>query len=294
MSHSSVERAGLLAGVQMRLLPSDDAFALRGSTLASALTKDIELGLVPFCVIVTLGTTSTCAFDNLQEIGEVCQEYPDLWIHVDAAYAGSSFVCEEFRGPMKGVHMADSFNFNPHKWLLVNFDCSTMWVRKSEEIVDAFRVDPIYTRRQHRADPNAPNYRHWQLPLSRRFRALKLWFVMRMYGRDGLQRHIRKEVALAAVFEALVLQDSRFETVCPAVLGLVCFRVKAARDMNALHKRLVQRINKDGDIHLVASEVRGVHFLRVAVGSRFTEPEDMVFAWQAIERATSALLADEE
>ncbi|XP_018026856.1 aromatic-L-amino-acid decarboxylase-like, partial [Hyalella azteca] len=159
MSHSSVERAGLLSSVQLRLLPTDDTFALRGAALASAMKHDAELGLIPFCVVVTLGTTATCAFDNLHEIGEVCRGYSGVWIHVDAAYAGAAFVCEEFRGPMKGVHMADSFNFNPHKWLLVNFDCSTMWIRNSEEVVDAFHVDPIYLRRQHQANPEAPDYR---------------------------------------------------------------------------------------------------------------------------------------
>ncbi|KAF2359997.1 Pyridoxal phosphate-dependent decarboxylase [Trinorchestia longiramus] len=295
MSHSSVERAGMLVGVQLRLLPADPHHALRGSVLRAAMEEDCQRGLLPFAVVVTLGTTSTCAFDNLREIGDVCYSFPDVWIHVDAAYAGASFVCEELRAPMEGIEVVDSFNFNPHKWLLVNFDCSAMWIRKSEEVVDAFHVDPVYLRHQHQTDPMAPDYRHWQLPLGRRFRSLKLWFVMRMYGKAGLQDHIRKHVALARQFEQLVRADSRFEIICPVRLGLVCFRVKVSKyDLNAFNARLVKRINEDGAIHLVASEVAGVYFLRLAVCSRFTESEDMVFAWKAVERLTSQLLKEED
>ena len=147
-AHSSVERAGLLAGVRMRLLESDADFSLRGETVEAAAKEDRERGLIPFCVVATLGTTSSCAFDNLLEIGPICQQL-GLWLHVDAAYAGSSFICPEFRPLLDGIELADSFNFNPHKWMLVNFDCSAMWFKDASLTVDAFSVDPVYLKHRH-------------------------------------------------------------------------------------------------------------------------------------------------
>ena len=147
-AHSSVERAGLLAGVRMRLLEPDADFSLRGETVEAAAKEDLERGLIPFCVVATLGTTSSCAFDNLLEIGPVCHQL-GLWLHVDAAYAGSSFICPEFRPLLNGIELADSFNFNPHKWMLVNFDCSAMWFKDASLTVDAFSVDPVYLKHRH-------------------------------------------------------------------------------------------------------------------------------------------------
>nr|CAH7741754.1 unnamed protein product [Callosobruchus chinensis] len=200
-SHSSVERAGLLGGVRMRALEPDENNKLRGETLEKAIKEDLEAGLIPFFAVNTLGTTSSCAFDRLDELGPVCNEY-NLWLHIDAAYAGSAFVCPEYRYLMAGVEKADSFNFNPHKWLLVNFDCSAMWLKDPSWLVNAFNVDPLYLK--HEQQGSAPDYRHWQIPLGRRFRALKLWFVLRLYGVENLQAHIRKQIGLAHYFESLV------------------------------------------------------------------------------------------
>ncbi|GBL93386.1 Aromatic-L-amino-acid decarboxylase [Araneus ventricosus] len=187
-SHSSVERAALLGAVKMRLLPADENLSLRGETLEKAIREDREKGKIPFYVVATLGTTNTCAFDNLKEIGQICQR-EKIWLHIDAAYAGSSFICPEFRPFLDGVEYADSFNFNPHKWLLVNFDCSAMWVRDQTEITEAFSVNPTYLK--HDKEGQIPDYRHWQIPLGRRFRSLKLWFVFRMYGIEGLRKYLR-------------------------------------------------------------------------------------------------------
>ena len=150
-SHSSVERAGLLGGVKFRLLDTDDDFSVRGEALEKAIEEDKANGLIPFCFIATLGTTSSCAYDNLKEIGPVCQR-EGVWLHVDAAYAGSAFICPEYRPILNGIEKADSFNFNPHKWMLVNFDCSTMWVKNSSEIVDAFNVDPLYLQHKYQGN----------------------------------------------------------------------------------------------------------------------------------------------
>jgi len=172
---------------------------------------DVANGLVPFFVSTTLGTTSCCSFDNLTEIGPVCRRFPAVWLHVDGAYAGNAFICPENKPLMAGMQYADSFNTNPNKWLLVNFDCSTYWVRDRIKLTSALVVDPLYL--QHANSDEAIDYRHWGVPLSRRFRALKLWFVIRKYGIEGLQSYIRNHCRLAKSFEALVRKDSRFEVI---------------------------------------------------------------------------------
>ncbi|KAK9870422.1 hypothetical protein WA026_007992 [Henosepilachna vigintioctopunctata] len=221
-SNSSVEKAGLLGSMPMRLLPADENGILRGTVLAKAIEEDKRKGLIPCYVVANLGTTPTCAFDSLEEFGPICQK-EGIWLHVDAAYAGTAFVCPEYRYLCRGVEYADSFNFNPHKWMLVNFDCSAMWVKNAKYLVEAFNVERIYLEDAHKG--MAPEYRHWQIALGRRFRALKLWFVMRIYGVEGIQKHVRHHISLAKHFSELVGKDNRFE-VCSLSMGLVCFRLK--------------------------------------------------------------------
>ena len=283
-AHSSVQRASLLGAVKMRSLPTGPDLSLRGETLANAIQVDRENGFTPFFVVATLGTTSTCAFDNLEELGRVCVR-EGLWLHVDAAYAGSSFVCPEFRRFMKGIDLADSFNMNPHKWLLVNFDCSTLWIKDASHVVDSFNVNPVYLR--HEMQGKVPDYRHWQIPLGRRFRSLKMWFVFRTYGQKGLQAYIRKHVALAKEFEQKVLSDSRFELFCPVELGLVCFRLKGSNEMN---EQLNQLINANRKIHVTPTHVQDSFVLRFAVCAVSTESPDIEFAWQEILLHADSLL----
>lgn len=285
-AHSSVERAGLLGGVKLRLLPADERYSLRGDTLRAAIQEDRANGLIPFYAVATLGTTCTCAFDNLEELGVVAAE-ERVWLHVDAAYAGSAFICPEFRPLMAGLQRADSFNFNPHKWMLVNFDCSAMWLKDPSDVVDAFNVDPLYLK--HDQQGSAPDYRHWQIPLGRRFRALKLWFVLRLYGVSNLQAHIRRQVALAKEFEQMVRSDDRFEVVAEVVCGLVCFRIKGAS--NEPSEALLKRINGHGVIHLVPSKVRDVYFLRLAICSRYTNSDDIRGSWDEVRTQADELLA---
>ncbi|XP_070583283.1 aromatic-L-amino-acid decarboxylase isoform X3 [Erythrolamprus reginae] len=190
-AHSSVEKDVLIAGVKIKQVPTDNCFSVRGSTLRKIIDADKDAGLIPFFLCATLGTTTCCSFDNLLELGPICNE-ENIWMHIDAAYAGSAFICPEFRYLLNGVEYADSFNFNPHKWLLVNFDCSTMWVKKRLDLTCAFKIDPVYLKHDHDESVCITDYRHWQIPLGRRFRSLKMWFVFRMYGVSGLQEHIRK------------------------------------------------------------------------------------------------------
>ncbi|XP_010006648.1 PREDICTED: aromatic-L-amino-acid decarboxylase isoform X3 [Chaetura pelagica] len=237
-----------------------------------------------FCA--TLGTTSCCSFDKLLELGPICNK-ENIWMHVDAAYAGSAFICPEFRHLLNGVEFADSFNFNPHKWLLVNFDCSAMWVKKRSDLTGAFKLEPLYLQHHHQESGLITDYRHWQIPLGRRFRSLKLWFVLRMYGVKGLQEHIRKHVRLSHLFEHLVLQDERFEICAEVILGLVCFRLKGSNELN---EALLKIINEAKKIHLVPCHLQDKFVLRFAVCSRTVESTHIKFAWQHISQLATDLL----
>ncbi|MFH4977550.1 hypothetical protein AB6A40_004259 [Gnathostoma spinigerum] len=228
-AHSSVEKACMIGMVKLRILETDSHFRLRGVTLLQAVTEDRNLGLIPFFCSTTLGTTSCCSFDVLSEIGPVCHEN-DIWLHVDGAYGGNAMICPEFRPLMAGIEYAMSFNTNPNKWMLICFDCSTMWVKDRFKLTQAFVVDPLYLK--HSWTDKAIDYRHWGIPLSRRFRSLKLWFTIRMYGVEGLQKYIRGHVRLAKKFEQLIRADDTFEIVGDVILGLVCFRMKGSNEQN--------------------------------------------------------------
>ncbi|KAF5306406.1 hypothetical protein FQA39_LY08915 [Lamprigera yunnana] len=273
-ANSSVEKAGLLASVPMiHLTTKNDS--LRGATLREAIRKDRAEGKIPIYVVATLGTTGTCAFDDLVELARVCNE-ENIWIHVDAAYAGAAFVCPEYRHLMKGVELCDSFNFNPHKWMLVNFDCSAMWVKDVKYLVEAFNVDRIYLKHQH--DGHAPDYRHWQIPLGRRFRSLKLWFVLRIYGVEGIRKHIRQQISLAKHFEQLLRVDPRFE-INTSSMGLVCFRLKGD---NALTKELIEKITADKKLYVIPCYIQEKFVIRFAICSRLTTIDDVNASWTHI------------
>ncbi|XP_011308065.1 histidine decarboxylase isoform X1 [Fopius arisanus] len=284
-AHSSVEKAGLIGLVQMRYIEADDELSMRGDVLIEALDKDRKAGLVPFFVCATLGTTGACSFDNLEEIGPIC-ERNCLWLHIDAAYAGSAFVCPEFRGWLRGVEYADSLAFNPSKWLMVHFDCTAMWVKSSQALHRTFNVDPLYLK--HENSGLAIDYMHWQIPLSKRFRALKLWFVIRNYGITGLQKHIREGVRLAQKFEALVIGDSRFEIPAKRHLGMVVFRL---RGENSLTEKLLKKMNTRGKVHCVPAALHGKYVIRFTVTSTNTTNEDILRDWGEIKTTASEILA---
>ena len=245
------------------------------------------MGLIPFYVSTTLGTTSVCSFDMLSEVGPVCAEN-DLWLHVDAAYAGSAFICPEFRDLMNGIEHAMSFNTNPNKWMLVNFDCSTMWVKDRFKLTQALVVDPLYL--QHSWMDKAIDYRHWGIPLSRRFRSLKLWFVIRMYGVEGLQNYIREHVRLAKKFEALIRADDRFEIIGDVVLGLVCFRMKASDEAN---QNLLTKLNSSGRIHMVPASLSDRFVIRFCVCHEHANDRDIVIAYEIIKQTAQQILHEE-
>ncbi|XP_030387199.1 aromatic-L-amino-acid decarboxylase [Scaptodrosophila lebanonensis] len=288
-AHSCVEKAAMICFVKLRILEPDENASLRGQTIGEAMEEDELQGLVPFFVSTTLGTTGSCAFDNLPEIGLELQKFPSVWLHVDAAYAGNSFICPELKPLLKGIEFADSFNTNPNKWLLTNFDCSTLWVRDRIRLTSALVVDPLYLK--HGYSDAAIDYRHWGVPLSRRFRSLKLWFVLRSYGISGLQHYIRHHIKLAKRFEELVLKDKRFEICNQVKLGLVCFRLKGSDKLN---EKFLSTINESGKLHMVPASVNERYIIRFCAVAQNATAEDIDYAWDTIVDFANELLEKEQ
>uniref|UniRef100_A0A8D0H1J7 Histidine decarboxylase n=1 Tax=Sphenodon punctatus TaxID=8508 RepID=A0A8D0H1J7_SPHPU len=285
-AHSSVEKAGLIALVKMRFLPVDESFALRGDTLQKAIEEDRKRGLVPIFVCGTLGTTGVCAFDNLSELGPICAK-EGLWLHTDAAYAGTAFLCPEFRLFMKGIEWADSFTFNPSKWMMVHFDCTGFWVKDKYKLQQTFSVNPIYLR--HANSGAAIDFMHWQIPLSRRFRSLKLWFVIRSFGVKKLQAHVRHGTEMAKYFESLVKSDPLFEVPAKRHLGLVVFCLKGP---NWLTEKVLKDLNKSGSLFLIPATLHDKFIIRFTVTSQFTTREDILRDWSIIQH-TAAQVASQ-
>ncbi|GAB3142388.1 pyridoxal-dependent decarboxylase [Micromonospora sonneratiae] len=279
--HSSIEKAARLAGLGddgVRAVEVDETLALSPKALRTALEADRAAGVVPALVVATIGTTSTTAIDPIPEIGEICREY-GVWLHVDAAYAGAAAVCPEFRYTHSGLEYADSYCFDPHKWLLTGFDCDAFWVADRAELIEALSVLPEYLRNAATESGAVIDYRDWQVPLGRRFRALKLWFVLRWYGVEGLRAHIRSGVQLAAWFADRVTADERFEVAAPHPFSLVCFRLRAGDEASS---ELLTRVNATGRVYLTHTRVAGRYTLRLAVGSPLTTHRDVALAWQLI------------
>ncbi|KAM7533095.1 hypothetical protein Aperf_G00000126003 [Anoplocephala perfoliata] len=288
-AHCSVERAGLLNLLPVRSLPVNEKFELTGETLEAAIVEDIAKGNIPFYCAATLGTTSVCSFDRLDEIGPVCEKY-NVWLHVDAAYAGSAFICPEMRHHLRGVEHTSSFAFNPHKWLLTNFDCSIVWYRDVRSVTRAFTTEAQYLNYSDLG--KMPDYRHWQLSFGRKFRSLKLWFVIRRFGITGLQEYIRQHIRMAKYLESLIRRDTRFEIIGEVTLGLVCFRFK---NNNDLTRQLYKEIEKDGRIHLVTASVKTpnaeeIYFIRIAIVYLFTDEETCDYAYKVISEITDKLM----
>ncbi|KAJ0056425.1 hypothetical protein NL108_006926, partial [Boleophthalmus pectinirostris] len=286
-AHSSVEKAGLISLVKIRFLPSDDQQSLRGETL-QAIEEDRRIGLVPFMVCATLGTTGVCAFDNLSELGPICAA-EDLWLHVDAAYAGTAYFCPELRWSLDGMDYADSFVFNPSKWMMVHFDCTAFWVKDKFKLQQTFSVDPVYLR--HENSQAATDFMHWQIPLSRRFRSLKLWFVMRSFGLKNLQAHVRHGVEMAQLLESLIRKDPNFEIPAQRHLGLVVFCLKRG---NALTQELLSRLTRSGTMYLIPAEVGPKRIIRFTVTSQLTTEEDIHRDWGIISKMAAVLLSESQ
>lgn len=292
-THSSIEKGVKIAGYgkeNLRYIPTDESFAIIPSKLEEAVKADKKKGLQPACVIATLGTTSSAAVDLLTPIGEICRRH-GLWLHVDAAYAGTAAILPEKRWIVDGAEKADSFVFNPHKWMLTNFDCSAYFVKDPGALIRTFEIHPEYLKTG--LDSQVKNFRDWGIQLGRRFRALKLWFVVRSYGVEGLQKIVREHIRVAQLFKGWVEEHDVFEVMAPVDFSLVCFRLNDGRDeevLNDLNRQLLESLNQTGKVFLTHTTLRGKYVLRMAIAARTTQERHVRAAWELITSKATEIL----
>ncbi len=286
-AHSSVEKAALTLGVGqegVRKIPVDDEFRMDPRALALAVEQDIAAGWRPFCVVATVGTTSTTSIDPVPEIAAVCQRH-GLWLHVDGAYGGMAALLPEMRQVLDGCHRADSFVVNPHKWLFTPIDCSAFYVRDPGILKRAFSLVPEYLRT---SDEDATNYMDWGVQLGRRFRALKLWMIIRYFGHEGLAARIRHHIEMAQQFAAWVDASPDWERTAPALFSTVCFRAhpRGIDDealLERLNTQLLESINRSGEVFLSHTKLEGTYTLRLAIGNIRTTEEHVARAWELLQ-----------
>ncbi|MBN1143720.1 MAG: aminotransferase class V-fold PLP-dependent enzyme [Bacteroidales bacterium] len=286
-AHSSVEKAVKIAGLGKNNLVKiglDENFSMKSELLEKAIIADIQNGMKPVCVVAALGSTGSTAVDPLPEIAEICKRY-DIWLHVDAAYAGSALILPEHRWMIKGVEQADSFVFNPHKWLFTNFDCSAYFVKDSETLINTFKLVPEYLKTQIPEHVN--DYSNWGIQLGRRFRALKLWFVIRSFGVRGLQEKLRFQMDLAAKLKSWIDAQNDFEILAPVNLNLVCFRyhphgLDDTLELNRLNEKLMLAVNGTGSIYISHTKLDGIFTLRMVIAQTHVELRHVRDAWNLI------------
>ena len=280
-AHSSIEKGAKVAGIgraNLRLIDVDAALAMRPEPLARQIDEDRRSGRIPFFVAATIGTTSSNGIDPIRAIGRICREQ-GLWLHVDGAMAGTAALCPEFRYLQDGLELADSYCFNPHKWMFTNFDCDCFYVADRKPLIQALSILPEYLRNQATESGAVIDYRDWQIPLGRRFRALKLWLVIRHYGVEGLRHHVRRHVALAHEFARWVQAAPHFELAVDPPLNLVCFRHRGGDELN---QALMDRLNGSGDLFLTHTRIQDRLTLRLCIGQTQTERRHVEGAWRRI------------
>lgn len=319
-AHSSTQKAAIIAGTRFRTVsaPADNGFSVSAASLRKTIQECEAKGLIPFYFTATLGSTSTCAVDDLAGIAKLAKEYPDIWIHVDAAYAGSALVCPEYQHHCPPIAHFDSFNFNLHKWLLVNFDCSAFFIKRRKDLIDTYSITPSYLRNEFTESGLVTDYRDWQIPLGRRFRSLKVWFVLRSYGVKGLQAFIRKHIALGEYFAfQLKTRQDLFQVTTDAAFGLVTFQVKPAppspsggqadrpnprheawtsdftpsgeaqwrEDCNAVTKKVYEKINSQGEFYISSSVVCGFYIIRIVSANTAAEEKYLQMVFERLVEA---------
>jgi aromatic-L-amino-acid decarboxylase len=291
-AHSSIDKACWIAGIgqdNLVKLPSTGAlYGMDVAALERAIAADRAAGHLPAAIVASVGATSVGACDDVRAICELGRRQ-NLHVHVDAAWAGSAMICPEFRALWDGVELADSVVFNPHKWLLTNFDCTAFFVRDPEALVRTLGIRPEYLKTQGR--DGIVNYSEWSVQLGRRFRALKLWFVIRAYGVEHLRGFIRDHVRWAQALAERIAAAPDFELVTPPILSLFSFRYrpKGVTDLDALNARLIQAINDDGRIYLTQTRFRDQFVIRFVVGQTYTTEADIAFAWDTIQEIARGL-----
>lgn len=293
-AHSSIEKAVRIAGIgskNMVKIKSDSGFSLSISDLKAQLENDVQNGYKPCCIVGALGTTSSGAIDPLLEMGKLAEKY-DAWFHIDAAYSGTAMMLPEFRKTIEGLELAHSFVFNPHKWMFTNFDCSAFFVRDKALLTKTFSLIPEYLQTQHIEDEL--DYSNWSIQLGRRFRSLKLWMVIRHYGRQGLQKKIRGHIQLGEQFEQMVQENPSFEILTPRMLNIICFRFlgdgnHSEDEITLKNKSLLDSINKSGKLFLTHTELDGKYCLRFVCGQTLVEERHVRQAWKTITELADKL-----
>lgn len=287
-THSSVEKAIKIAGIgknNLRLIGVDENLAMRPDLLELAIETDIKNGLIPFFICATVGTTSTNAMDPLLEIGKIARKY-DLWMHIDAAMSGTAAICPEYRYLLNGVELADSFSFNPHKWMFTNFDCNCFFVADRSSLIKTLSILPEYLKNQATESGVVFDYRDWHIQLGRRFRSLKLWFVIRHYGVNGLRFHISEHIRIAQQLVGWIKSSEDFELVAPALLNLVCFTHMNGNDFN---RKLLETVNNQGKMYFTHTIVNNRYTLRMCIGQSNTTETHVRQAWKTIQETAKEL-----
>jgi aromatic-L-amino-acid decarboxylase len=298
-THSSIEKAVKIAGLGSQNLVKvsvDEDYRMDIRALKSAIESDIKINNKPICVVATLGTTGSTAIDPLEEIASLCSRY-DIWLHVDAAYAGSALILPEYRWMIKGVEYADSFVFNPHKWLFTNFDCSAYFVKDKYALLRTLQIVPEYLKTKDQGMVN--DYCDWGIQLGRRFRALKLWFVIRSFGIEGLQRKLQHHLALSEKLSDVIRGEPDFEIMAPVNFNLICFRfrpngIEDVASLDKINEQLLKLINESGKAYLSHTRLGGQYVLRMVIGQTSVEKRHVEDAWKLIREMAGEMRITEE
>ncbi|XVF45995.1 hypothetical protein PTKIN_Ptkin02bG0252600 [Pterospermum kingtungense] len=302
-THSALSKAAKIAGINpdnFRAIKTtkSTSFGLSPESLQITISLDEEAGLIPLYLCATIGTTSTTAVDPLGPLCDVAKQH-GMWVHVDAAYAGSACICPEFRHFISGVEGANSFSLNAHKWFFTTLDCCCLWLKDPTSLIKSLSTNPEYLRNKASDLKQVVDYKDWQITLSRRFRAMKLWLVLRSYGVTNLQNFLRSHVQMAVRFEGLVASDNMFEVVVPRYFSMVCFRVlpsalrKTQTHANEFNQKLLESINASGRIYMTHAEVGGIYMIRFAIGATLTEDKHVIMAWKVVRDTVDTMLNTE-
>lgn len=292
-AHSSVEKAVKISGIGKKNLvkiPVMDDFSMNPVKLADAIYEDKKTGYLPCCVVATVGTTGTTAVDPVKDIGEICNKY-NIWLHIDAAMAGTALILPEYKWMIEGKEYIDSFLFNPHKWMFTNFDCTAFFIKDAAQLIKTFEILPEYLKTRTRGQVN--DYRDWGIPLGRRFRALKLWSVIRSYGVEGLRNKIREHIQFASDLKNMILEEKDFEILAPVIINVVCFRYKPEGcdedKLNKLNEKLNHTLNDSGKIYLSHTSLDGKYTLRMVTGQTNVTFDHVRKAWELIKNSAREL-----
>ncbi|OVA11563.1 Pyridoxal phosphate-dependent decarboxylase [Macleaya cordata] len=291
-THCALQKAAQIAGINpknFRAIATSKTteFGLSPNSLLSTILADIESGLIPLFLCATVGTTSSTAVDPIVPLCEVAKRY-GIWVHVDAAYAGSACICPEFRHFIDGVEDADSFSLNAHKWFFTTLDCCCLWVKDPNALVKALSTNPEYLKNKATESKQVIDYKDWQIALSRRFRSMKLWLVLRSYGVANLRSFLRSHVKMAKQFEGLIAKDKRFEIVVPRTFAMVDYNVED--QTNEINQKLVESVNASGRIYMTHAVIGGIYMIRFAIGATLTEERHVNLAWKVVQEHTEVIL----